>query len=202
MLVAPSFSYAQTAPATTSDLDTLKTQLITLLTQEVQMLQDQLTEILAQEQSTATDVATLKSNTLGSNPIGTESTGGSPDTTITPFVVYDIEYEQAQYNDVYYSGNKQIDPTSVQIIPILQDNIGNPIAGNPSNITFTSSFNRSTNSCWFKDETGVQFPEGKVCGDEVYRLVPSSQIPSGGYYVKFTSTDGQTYTTKTGISIP
>jgi hypothetical protein len=201
-LFAPSFSYAQVVsqPATLSDLDALKMQLIQVLLQEVQMLQAQLTALQTQADNTANDVATIKQNTAVAAP-----TGGAVDNTTnpTPFVVYEISYEQAGFNDVYYNGNKKLDVGSIQLIQDVQDSIGNPTQGQTMNISFTASPQSRTinDSCWYRDETGTQLPNGKVCGGEFYRLIPTSPIPNGGYYVKLVSVDGDTYITKTAISV-
>lgn len=196
MLVAPSLSYAQvvpSTPATISDLDALKMQLIQVLLQEVQILQAQLTALQAQQATTAADVATIKANTT--------PTGGAVDNTvkIPPFTVYKVAYEEPdQFRDIYYNGSKKLDVGSTKL---LQDN-GNG-GGAPLDITFTANSQSRTinDSCWFYDDSETPLPNGKVCGGEMYRLTPSSQIPKGNYYVQIVSVDGDVYNTKHEISI-
>lgn len=117
LLVAPSFSYAQvasTTPATISDLDALKMQLIQVLLQEVQMLQAQLTALQAQADNTANDVATIKANTT---PVFPTATGGAVDNTVAvvPFTVYQLVYEIKNDGSkgLYYSGNDTLSSLTV-----------------------------------------------------------------------------------------
>lgn len=176
MLVAPSFSYAQTVPVTTSDLDSLKTQLIALLTQEVQILQDQLTALIAQQKVTAEDVATIKANTT---PV---ATGGAVDNTIVPFVVYQLAYEIRNDGSkgLYYWGSETLSSITI-------DERKNDVFNDASSTSLTlGSYQTNTHdaSCGHQN-----------CGGYIYRInLPQDIQTPGPYKITFTSTSGESAT--------
>lgn len=57
--VVPALAFAQTVPTTTDDISALKTELISLLTQEISVLQGQLNDMLAQEKVNTDAITTL-----------------------------------------------------------------------------------------------------------------------------------------------
>ena len=118
---------------------------------------------------------------------------GSFETKPPPFEVYTVSWESGPSPDLYFWGNTQIDPRSINI---------SYVGGSTLPWTFSVATSRSMgNDCIYisggsNSGSNLQLSgDARVqkCGGQVMRLAPSGTVSPGTYTLIFASTGGQSY---------